>query len=200
MSQNPYDQQNNPFGQQQQQSPFGQQPGGFGQQQQGGFGFGGPSGFNDPVQPQKKGGRGRTCFILILLVFACCLLCVGGTVIAAFQYKPAVPALAWVAVVQSDGAENTANVVCEGSQAEAYSLAFSVTYDNVTAFNFDDTFEVDKENNVVTMAGTFTNAGAEVPFSLVMTIDPDNGQGPLGSFGCVESIIGEPAFTGLSGN
>lgn len=170
-NQDPFEQQND--------NPFGQQSGGFQ----------GPSGFSQPQQPKKRGGgAGRTCLIVVVAVMACCVLCVGALVVGALSYRPVVPAIMWVAMVQSEGADQTGNIVCPDSDAEAFSVAFAQEYGTVTTFEFND-LSVDNDNDTTTFQGSFeTSDGQNYNFDAVFVIDPDNGQDFLSSFGCVDEI------------
>ncbi|MCI0709485.1 MAG: hypothetical protein L0154_04910 [Chloroflexi bacterium] len=193
MGQNPFDNQqnNNPWGQQQgsggsgqQQNPFGQQQGGFSGQQ-----FGGPSGFNQPIEPQKRGGgAGRACLIVFGLIFACIVICCGAVAFLGVTNKPAVPAVVWLGLAGTGTADETAGVVCEGSPAEVYSLQFVDRYPNVTAINFTD-FQIN--DDTVTLNGDVTYDEGTESLNLEFIIDPE-GESDLNfglvDFGCIQDI------------
>lgn len=193
MGQNPFDNQqdNNPWGQEQgsggfgqQQNPFGQQQGGFSGQQ-----FGGPSGFNQPIEPERRGGgAGRACLIVFGLIFACLVVCCGAIAFLGVTNRPAVPAFFWLALATTDQANETAGFVCEGSQAEVYSLRFVEQYPGVTSSSFTD-FRMD--GDTVTFEGDITYDDGTAPLTLEFVIDPD-GESDLNfgflDFGCIEEI------------
>jgi hypothetical protein len=190
----------NPFGQQQQggqqQGGFGQQQGGFGQQQSpfgqqpyGQQGFGGASGFNQPIQPQKKGGGAfRTCLIVTLLIVVCCGVCIGGSAAYLLQNKPMAAAFMWTAQAGQGKALETKGIVCEGSPAETFSVLFDTAYPGVTAINYDpiNDAEVSGDQYIIKNGQMIYDEGT-VDFTATFTIDPD-GEGNMGPFGCVESI------------
>ena len=177
------------------QSPWDQQsydP--FRDQQSGGLQ---PVGFDQPVpmQPQKKRNPFRACLLQCVLVFACCFLSVGG-VIGYFVYNTSdlAPVAWWGDMVVGHG-DHMDNIVCEGSQAETYSQAFSQKYNRITGLDVT-TIKKNKKDHSITMVGTVTNnQTTEISFNLTMVTDPDHGKGLLKPFGCIRSITGNPPMS-----
>lgn len=177
MSQNPFDQQQQP---QQQQNPFGQAPqqNPFGQQQQS---FGGSaSGFQQPMQPKKSGGGAGRCMIIgIGVVLACCILCCVGSVGLAFSFKGSTMAVVWAGSV---GTGDYSTSVCPGSQAERFSQQYD---DDVSTFTLT---AVEESGDVVTLTGdvneTFGGTREDV---LVMTISSEE-DASFPGFGCISTI------------
>lgn len=185
MSQNPFDQQQNPFGQQQQQqqqqNPFGQAPqqNPFGQQQQG-FGSG-PSGFQQPMEPKKSGGGMGRCLLIFLGLFLVgCLVCCGITVWGISTQGNTVMAFAWAGSV---GTGDYAGIVCPGSQAESFSDTFESNYSSFTLNDWSSS------GDVVTISGTGTTRFSGTrDVSLTMTLNPDEGDLASIGLGCIERI------------
>jgi hypothetical protein len=194
MSQNPFEQNQNPFGQQQQQNPFGQQQQNpFGQQ--GGFGQSsfGPSGFNQPMEPQRRrGGGGRCLLIGLVVVIACCLVCVGGAAIAALSAKPAVLAGIWVNQAFTGSADQTKELHCdENGQSAAYSIAFMLRYPNLSSNNNPFTnISMEMEGNNATVKTQFEHNGVTIDYEAVFVTNQDQDGFKIAgiNFGCIEEI------------
>lgn len=185
MGQNPYDQnQQSPFDQPQE-NPFGGST--FDNQPMGGFGS--PGGFNQPIQPEKRGGGfGRACLIVLGLTLVCCLACGGVLAYVALTNKPAVPAVAWIQLAGQGDADQTAGIVCEDSAAETFSVLFALV-PGVSNVSIDgDNYTIDNDNNLFRTSGEITYANGTVPYEFEFVIDPDGPGASLGPFGCITEI------------
>lgn len=184
MGQNPYDQNDNPFNQPQD-SPFGNQENPFGNQPYGQPYGSGPSGFNQPVEPQRRGNR--TCLTIVGLVFICIILCCVGAFALAWTNKPYVAPLFWISQAGTGNIENTAGIVCPNSQAEDYSVStFPEEFPNVSSINFDSD-GITRDGDDIIFRGSITSDNGEEPVTATFVVDLD-GEGDLGPFGCVQAI------------
>ena len=180
MSQNPFDQQQNPFGQQppqQQQNPFGQQP-------QSNWGSG-PTNFQQPMQPQKSGGGAVKCLLIgIGVVVLCCVVSCVGLIglayVAGVNNAESLIAFAWAGQV---GTGDFSSSTCPASQAERFSYDFEKDY---TGFTPED---VNTSDNAVTMTGSAQKQiGGSETITLTMTINPDEGELSSLGIGCIATI------------
>lgn len=177
MSQNPFDQQQNPFGQpQQEQNPFGQPQSNWSP---------GPGGFQQPMQPKKSGGGTVRCLLIgVGVVVLCCVIsCVGLlglAYVAGVNNAESLIAFAWAGQV---GTGDFSSSTCPGSQAERFSYEFEEEY---SGFAPDS---VETSDNTVTMSGSAQKKiGGNETVNLTMTINPDEGELTSLGIGCIATI------------
>ncbi|NDJ86433.1 MAG: hypothetical protein GYB66_11135 [Chloroflexi bacterium] len=146
-----------------------------------------PFGMYPEPQPQRSNLLGRTCLIAGVGAFAC--ICIACVCMAGVLYmsRETVPALVWVQFANQNDLETAkdAGVICEGSQAEAFTTWFQEQYSADVSITTSST-QPSGDDNEVLVEGTLEDNGEVVDYRATFIIDPDGDF--LFFFGCIAEI------------
>lgn len=149
------------------------------------FGQGNIPQYGPPPQPNRTG---RVILLGMASVFLCvCVfcLCVG---VVLYSAREAVPAQLWVQMVNRDILEDATslNVVCPGSQAEAFTERFMAAYPNAE-ITLDNSTEMEGGDNLAIVKGTLTADNTDFDYEAEFITDPD-GEKFFLIFSCITEI------------
>jgi hypothetical protein len=144
--------------------------------------------------PQKRNNTRRTLFLGCGCVTTAIIIVCGCLFGIMYTSREAIPALMWIQMASGESPldlDDAAdfNVVCQGSQAEAFTQRFQERYPGEVMFELDQNTMIfeGETTNTVGFEGVMLYQGEELDYEATFFLDPD-GESIIFFLGCIERI------------